>query len=455
MTTPASTCFRIAAATVTLFYAVPMACSEDTGPAEAARLILFAGNQRIQIGPYSAFARFQTKLLTALKDCKRDAAARQLSREAEGMWSATTSLSIRQASSCKSLKSASKNGALTSALWHDVMGNEDSPSLQEKSAAISLTFEATGFNQKPEWNFCQDSADPLKVARAGGATAQACYNKSDPCSLLTWGPRGATAGQGREIQWVLANVMRRDPALVASAFGFESQSVQRFVSLEGPPAENCDGSTPLEHFMCDVWISDDRRLAWEMALQNLGKMQTVRSIYDAVYARQEFDGYKLEAYYDLWEKLGVEPSEIDFAFFYDRSTHIGAPPDDLKITDLKQCLDAEPSQVTRNAAARRCLSRIHPHPTQPKDRYARDTAYYIDSYTAPRLTAVELTTWQKHIPLAAGANFGLSDSVRVTREKVTSAEKLDIEPPVFGKDQLTADENACPVSILRPLRERP
>ena len=445
---------RYIAAVIVAFLSGAPAVGEQAGSSKPAALILFAGNQHIQIGPYSAFARFQGKFSDALKACKLDATAQQLSREPAGMWSAITSIAIRNASRCKSLKSAPKNGALTTALWSEVMGGEATPSLKEKFAALTLTFEATGFDQKPEWNFCQDSPNPLAVAGAITATAAKCYNQSDPCSFVTWGPRGATAGQGREIQWVLANVIRRTPGLVEYAFGAERENAQRFVGLLGPPPESCDGSTPLEHFMCAVWIDPDRRRMWEKALQSLGKQQSVRSVFDDVYARQEFDGYKLDAYFALWETLGVAPSEIDFAFFHDRSTQIGGPPEVIA-GDLKKCLDGEPAQVTRNAAARRCLARLHPHPTQPDDRYARDAAYYIDSYTPQRLTKAELRMWQRHIPLAAGAQFGLSDDARVRREDLVSDKTLDIEVPDFVGTLLTDAEKSCPASILRPIRSRP
>ncbi len=446
---------RIAAAIIAIFFEAVPPVNSHGSTASSTSLILFAGNQHIQTGPYSAFARFQNKLGEVLKACQRDAAARQLSRETTGIWSATTSQVISNASRCKSLKSAAPTGALTAALWHEVMGDEAPPDLQEKTTALSLTFEATGFDQKPEWNFCQDSLDPLAVARPGHGATQTCYNQTDPCSFVTWGPRGATAGQGREIQWVLANVMRRAPGVVEYAFGPEREHVQRFTQLDGPPPESCDGSTPLEHFMCAVWIDPNRRQIWEDALQNLGKQSVVRTVFEDVYAREEFDGYKMTAYYKLWQAMGLAASEIDYAFFYDRSTHIGGPPDTITPENLKQCLDAEPARVTRNAAARRCLSHLHPHPTQPQDRAARDTAFYLDSYSMQGLTASEVRTWQRHIPLAAGANFGLSDEVPAGRADAASSSKLDILPPTDGFTEMTEAERACPAGILQPVRTQP
>src|SRR5262249_14746399 len=150
-----------------------------------------------------------------------------------------------------------------------------------------------------------------------------CVNSSDPCSFLTWGPRGATAGQGREIQWILWLAWKQVPAEVERAFGPEFASVQRFFQLKTNPYNRCEHGAPLERFMCAVWLDPARRQTWNKALAELGRAPGVRDAYNRIYAHQEFDGAKLEEFADLWKGLGLPVSEIDYAFFMDRITHQG------------------------------------------------------------------------------------------------------------------------------------
>jgi hypothetical protein len=60
-----------------------------------------------------------------------------------------------------------------------------------------------------------------------------CYNVGDPCAFLTWGPRGATAGLGKEIQLILWMIWKENPALIERAFGAEAGNLQRFFRLKG------------------------------------------------------------------------------------------------------------------------------------------------------------------------------------------------------------------------------
>src|SRR4029078_3974717 len=182
-----------------------------------------------------------------------------------------TQAGIQRALDCAAFKdvphgSAARSGAITEAVWRAVMADVAVPSFRERTDALILSFEATDFGEQPEWNFCQDSK-----AKAGGQFAPrepgaVCYNESDPCSFLTWGPRGATAGQGREIQWVIWLAWQRAPADVERIFAGEFASVQRFFNLKGNPQNLCRHGAPLERFMCAVWLDPSRRRGCETAL---------------------------------------------------------------------------------------------------------------------------------------------------------------------------------------------
>ena len=208
--------------------------------------------------------------------------------------------------------------------------------------------------------------------------------------------------------------------------------------------------------MCAAWIDPARRQAWERGLVTLGTDPAVRASYRGLYGSIPFDGYKLEAYRRLWAALGLTPSEIDFAFFYDRATHSGGPPEDDErlVGDQELALKPKPARGNSHAAARRCFSLRHPHPSQPVDRLGRDVTYYIDSYEPDALSARELDTWRRHIPLAAAKNFALSDAREGPHDADLDATAAAGEPPQ-DVDEPTVAEAQCPAFILAPDRRLP
>lgn len=437
---------------ISLFIAPPV-IAEPSDP-----VILHVERTPVRVGAYSTFVQLRDPLRQALIDCRRADTVRELDREERGIFSLRTSHAIRALVACPDFKQLrasgdAAKGTLTVSVWNALLKTAPVPSLEDKMEALTLTFEATDFGQKPEWNFCQDSPNPLAVAVSPRDKSLACRNTTDPCSMLTWGPRGATAGQGRELQWVVENATRRNARLVQQAFGAEFRNVLRFLELVPPPIETCDGTSPLEHFMCAVWVDPVRRKIWEDGLTELGRHRSVREIYRQVYAREGFDGYKIKAYLDLWRSVGLEPTEVDYAFFHDRATFIGAPPDSADIVPrLSKCIEIQDKAATRNAATRRCLGQLHPHPTMPEDRLARDVAFYIDAFPNGALSAKEVRSWNHHIPVRAVRTFGLSDTELANLADLLATELNDITAPKFHSDVLTDFERECPARIRQPDR---
>ena len=424
---------------------------------KADAVILHVERTPVRVGAYSVFEELRGPLRQALVDCHSSDAVSELDQEEEGVFSVRTSRAIRALVSCPGfeqlkVKEAAR-GALTPSVWGALLGDAAMPGLHDKFEALTLTFEATDFGQRPEWNFCRDSANRMAIADGAGKDAPACRNSSDPCSLLTWGPRGATAGQGRELQWIFGNVMKRNPGVVQEAFGDEFENVSRFLKLIPPPMDTCHGTSPLEYFMCAVWVDPGRRKIWDDALTYLGRHQSVRETYRRVYALEQFDGYKINSYVELWGLAGLDPTEVDLAFFHDRATHIGAAPDSIALMpSFSNCIATQNKAANRNAAARRCLAQLHRHPMAPQDRLARDVAFYFEAFPDGGLSAEEIRDWNHHIPISAVGTFGLSDAHIVDLAQVRSKGASDIEAPSFQSDALTKAERNCPAGIRQPDR---
>lgn len=427
-------------------------------------VILNPARYEILAGRYSPFAAFQTNLQRVLDECGKGAPAVVPPGEgAAGRFGAATRYGIQRALDCPALRdvpadSPARNGIMTDSVWHAVMGEAPAPAAQDRAHAMVLSFEATDFGDAPEWNLCQDGE--RRRPGTGKATGNdlVCYNESDPCSFVTWGPRGATAGAGREIQLILWMVAKQDPSLLQKTFRTEYPNLRRFFQLKGGGKSKCAGDIPLKRFVCAVWMDATRRKIWEEALAALGHSALVRKAYSDLYAASDFDGTKLQDYYAVWRELGLRPSEIDYAFFLDRTTHFGGPPEeDSAVARLGKCLHEERAKaLTPNAAARRCLARQQPHETQPEYRLARDVAYYLDSYPEGALGEKEISTWAGYVPISATYNFGLSDTATVAIAETPSLASLNPDLPRARSSELTSAElKACPASVLSPIGRKP
>ncbi len=445
------------------FFAVTLTCAQfSTSQAMAEKAVyMLPGRIAIRIGAHTSFARFKQELAARHATCRTGGdAVRTIDKPLE--IGAGTRTMIADILSCQPgldvpADSPARRGAITPALWRAIAPDLPPPSVRDRIDALTLSFEATDFSDPPVWNFCQDSPGPIGERPAAILAGGACYNATDPCSMLTWGPRGATAGQGAEIQWILWKLYKQNPEFLASAFGNEFANAERFTRLKRPEATSCDGSSALEHFMCAVWGDPARRQAWESGLLTLGRLDVVRRIYQDLYAAQEFDGYKMAEYYALWRRAGVAVSEVDFAFFFDRATHIGSPPaaDSAEFTRFGACLASENPAPSRNAAARRCLSLAHPHAHQPVDRLGRDVSYYRAAFPNEELSERERRTWDRHIPLDAVENFGLSDAREIEEAAILAQPLAPDDRPPEVLTTLTASERACPQRIRNPLRTIP
>ena len=428
------------------------------------RIILNPARYEILAGRYSSFAAFQANLQRMLDQCgKGIPSVMPTGEDAAGRLGAATRYGIQRALDCPALRdvpadSPARNGIITDSVWQAVMGEAPAPTAEDRANAMVLSFEATDFGDAPEWNLCQDGERRRQGTAKAGSDDLVCYNESDPCSLVTWGPRGATAGAGREIQLILWTVSKRDPALLQKAFGSEYPNLRRFFQLKGGGKSKCDGDIPLKRFVCAVWMDQTRRTIWEQALAALGHSALVRKAYTDLYAMSDFDGTKLQDYYAVWRELGLKPSEIDYAFFLDRTTHLGGPPEeDSAVALLGKCVHGERTKaLTPNAAARRCLAQQQPHETQPEYRLARDVAYYLDSYPEGSLNEREISTWAGYVPLSATYNFGLSDTETVAITEAPSLASLNPDLPQSQSSELTSAElKACPARVLSPIRRKP
>jgi len=197
-----------------------------------------------------------------------------------------------------------------------------------------------------------------------------------------------------------------------------------------------------------------RSARWESALLELGHDPRVREAYARLYAMREFDGDKLRRFFELWRRLGLTPSEVDYAFFLDRITHLGGPPDQAGAAGLEHltaCMREEKTALSINGAARRCVARNQPHETQTAYRLGRDVAFYLEAYPQGALSEAEIAAWASYVPLSAIHTFGLSDATPMHREDAVSLDSLGSDLPSPDSAELASiDRGTCPATVISP-----
>jgi hypothetical protein len=378
-------------------------------------------------GKFGKLAEAQAAIGAALVRCGKTSII------ADGKFGNGTVAAVKALVACAEIQphipqnSAARQGAITHSLWKALLPNSPIPSVEERSQTLVLTYEATDYDRL-EWNFCQNK--PLWSPQ--NPTMPCITN--DPRSYITWGPRGATAGHGREVQWVLWRVDQRDASVVNTAFGPDAATLRQFISLN-------DSSARL--LLCSIYADEQRRSAWTRAFQKLGESTLVRSMYDLHYLSGASDGAKMATFYKLYDKLGMTPTEVDYAFFLDRATH-SSPPSNLDnaATKIQTWLDQK--HVTRTSSnVRRAIAATFPTMTQTKDRLGRDVAFFIDAVSEAGLTQQERQAWVSRGQLSA-ANAGLSDE--------RGAPALNPVPPAAGPgfSQSLDPAPRCPQSVLNP-----
>jgi hypothetical protein len=283
--------------------------------------------------------------------------------------------------------------------WQAVTG-EAAPNALERARTLARTLESTDYDQL-EWNVCVQF-------------------KGDQGSILTWGPYGKTLGWGGEIMKVLT---RLDPQTVKTVFAEEkAQGVEKLLALKTArqlKIESKDAYPGARALMVSICKKPGQMDAWRAAFARLGAMPQVQATYeDVAWGDDAWFRYVVERLATSWRAAGLEPTEIDYAFFIDRSIHMGWGENrfdavDKALADLKSCVTA---QAFTNARARFAVSDAVRAKARPDDRLGRDAMFLVDAEDnladamaqSPTWPKRWKTLWAKRSGIAA-SDVGLSD----------------------------------------------
>lgn len=404
-------------------------------------------------GAYGPVARLQTRLAELLSPSDPAFAG---AIGADGKFGPNTARAIRLVQHLPDYAAfaadSPENGARVSvAFWRALFGEAPLPNMHERAMALVLTYEATPFGRVAEWNFCQ------RPVQGGTRRTEPCRTNDD--SLITWGPRGATIGGGREVQAVLIETERRQPGIVREAFGTEYDALQRLLALstEGagrPSTPRLRGEvSDAELFLCPIWLDPARATAWAAALARVSEHAATQAAYEAVYNSQYYDGAKVRGFMSLYRELGVTASEIDYAFFLDRATHTRGVFASGHNSNTAGAIRARAAQIRESLAGieapanwqyRLAIARLMPTASQRDDRNGRDMAFIIDGAGEGGLTASERANWQSRFGLRASM-VGLSDD----RAANYAPDATSFPNSIAGAGLNEAERSLCPDWVVQ------
>lgn len=398
-------------------------------------------NRALTLGRYGAVSVFQERLFERAGNCSGQSASNYGS--ADGIVGAKTRQAIVDLQPClnasvRAAVGAESYGAITVGLWRLLMPAQlPPPDAITRANHLTFALEGTDYDVI-QFNFCQS-----KNPRSGKTFLEGdpyCHT-NDPRAYLTWGPRGATAGAGAEIQQILFAAERANPGLLQNVFGPFTEDMHRLA------LGNNDAAFDV---LCAIWVDDAKRNAFKKRFAAYGARPEVQAAYHRVYDAANADGGKIARFFKLYAALkpviGRDPSEIDLAFFIDRATHGSVPPGDISsLVERMTKFATRTRDVPSPGMLRKQLAAWLPTHHKYNDRLARDAIFLIDDADVV-LSDAHRRMWLQRSGLKA-SDFGLSDARYVASYPVASPtgyEKIEKFYTVRPEDA-----RACPDTVRR------
>lgn len=339
--------------------------------------------KRLTDSKWGKIPDFQRALEAALTACGKDGIG-----SADGSFGSRTQQGLFRLLSCpgfEDLAVANDHalyGAVHTVLWKRLLPDGDLPTVHQRAFTLSLTHEATDYD-RVEWN----------------------YGTADDKSALTWGPYGATVGQGHEVRGILCKIHEDAPELLKNLFGEEFSTIEQLVKEDA-----AKGYALLK----PVHADEQRRRLWKKHLEALGSTDKGREAYEwYAFHSGKWLTPSLRRLYSLIPDAKATATEIDYAFYLDLAMHTSIKKE--RVDDARKSIEAEQKKQGRPltpAECRRVISQVWAGAVAPKwrsDRMGRNVAYYIDGVGRDKLTKEEAAAWEQRTGRSA-SNYGLSDS---------------------------------------------
>lgn len=372
------------------FCAAPSARAGSEDPAADAVLIRYAepgARVVIQDSKWGPIGQLQAAIDRRAEGCGVTPVA------LDGRFTRATADAMRAVAACRGAALDAEGDHVTVEAWQAVTG-ESPPDALQRAQTLARTMEGGDYDRL-DWNVC------IKFS-------------GDQGSVLTWGPYGKTLGWGGELLGVLN---RLDRGTVLEAFaahgaegGPELLSLPTAQDLGIASKHKYPGARALMESIC---AKPGQMQAWSAAFAQLGAMKETQVAYEeAAWGDSAWFRYVVERLEQSWRKAGLAPSEIDFAFFLDRSIHMGwGEPRfdavDASLQAARYCLS--PAAFT-NARARLVIADAVRAKARPEDRLARDAMFLVDAEDSLSGAMQQSRSWPKNWRKLWSARTGIAAS---------------------------------------------
>jgi hypothetical protein len=328
----------------------------------------------------------------------------------DGRFNRATADAMRAVAACRGATLNAGDAHVTVEAWQAVTG-ESPPDALARAQTLARTMEGGDYDRL-DWNVC--------VKFTG-----------DQGSVLTWGPYGKTLGWGGELLGVLNRLDRTQVLNIFAAHGAQGASdlfaLKTAQEMGVASKHKYPGARALMESVC---AKPGQMQAWSAAFAELGALKETQTAYeDAAWGDSAWFRYVVERLEQSWREAGLSPTEVDFAFFLDRSIHMGwgEPRFDAVDAALKTARYCMTPKEFTNARARLIVADAVRARARPEDRLARDAMFLVDADDALDDAMKSSRTWPQNWRKLwrartgiAASDVGLSD---------------DRPAPVFGQSE--------------------
>lgn len=297
----------------------------------------------------------------------------------------------------------------------------------ERAFTAWFTFEGTDYDcvqiHVPPADEADRELTTVLRAEIGASLHRYCDYRHEPASSMTWGPYGATAGHGQEVQNILRLAIADgvDVGGVFTAAGVEG--FDGFLALERTPTSTFNAR--LEAYLAPHVATREQRIAWHKAFARLGQMPEVRCAYERYAFQGDWLAPGLRSTRALYTEFGAEFSEVDFVFATDRIIHAGRYGAASRLRPVFDRLRTENAAAPANLLLRMAVAEAYPT-GRPADRRGRDMVFMLDDARAIGLSLPQewVDNHTARVGTMTAATFGLSSARSAPTEADLAPENI-------------------------------
>ena len=364
---------------------VVLLCPFATIHAHEVESITYSGSPQLRDSRWGFIGALQQALNHELKSCPPNL---RTTIAVDGVFGQSTRSMLDLLGRCKGNMQLINGSAITHAAVSELFPRDKIPTTVDRALMLNFTLSGTDYDCM-QWHVSSCPRKSANYYRSAIRLGQ-CSDREAPGYSFSWGPFGATGSspgasaeplsrRPSEATELLRILSRKDSDRLYQIFADANADGLRDIlqyRVSGPH----ESIEPLEELYQSVCEDEGQRNAWKTAFKNLGKEQFVREAYDDYAFSRAWLLAGLKKRYAIYDDVGLEPTEVDFAFVLDRTVSRGYAvhngKGNCRIQDRYWDLyDLFSGAVTDNALMRYAFVMCAQDSDPSLDRSARDLVF--------------------------------------------------------------------------------